>query len=251
MDADCVYRRESVKRTPLTIIIGFILGFCCTTICRSCQAKDIYKIAVIDSGLDPAMKVNRCPSGDKDFNTGLSSVTQDYGGARYNYNHGSFVADTIKSQIHSKNYCVIAYAVFPIAERRPEIIGLAVREAIKEGVDAINISIVGPEADYTEEIAIKEASKAGIRVFVGAGNDHANLNTACFYFPACYKGISNLYPVGGYKACGNWICVDDSSNYGLPVRIWEPYDYYGRKGTSFSTAIATGKYINYLIHKGE
>lgn len=213
-------RRRSILVEGISVATILLAGL-------MAEAKTI-KIAVIDTGLTPAIQT--CPDGSYDFITDKPGVGIDTVG------HGTAMAKIIKNFAGKKDFCLISYKVFDGMNGNSIYIHRAIEMAIEDHVDIINMSLTGPEYDKGEYFALKKAVAAGIKIFIASGNDKKNLNKVCDTYPACYKGI-NFVVVGTSD-------IGTKANYGTVISQKEYFCSEHLCGTSISTAIATGKYIN-------
>lgn len=209
------------------------------------QAKEVYRVGVIDTGLDledPRFKDVLCESGHRDF-TGE--------GMRDNDGHGTHVAGIIKKFAgKSKDYCLTIFKFY--SKHYDDALNahhfrLALQEALALKLPLINYSGGGSASNTWEKDALAHAQ--GITVLVAAaGNGSQNLVDYPFY-PASY-GLGNIIVVGALKENGK--DKFERSNFG-PQMTWEvgenvistlPEGKEGSlSGTSMATAIHTGKLI--------
>lgn len=206
----------------------------------SLSAQAQLKIAIIDSGLDLSdtkLTSHICTDGYKDFTS--SSVNDTFG-------HGTKIATLIEQYASKADYCIYILKYWKkdlTNEQHMKNSNAAFKYAFDVlKVDVINFSSNGEKFDETEFNLIKSHHK--VKVFVSSGNDGLNLDTNKSY-PASY-GLSNIVVVGSVDENGS---KSYFSNYGKVVTQWEKgnnVSYKGKtiRGTSFSTAIATGKYIS-------
>ena len=209
-------------------------------------AKEPYRIAVIDTGLDihdPKYSSYICPTGSKDF-TG-KGLQDDFG-------HGSFVVNTIMSQVtKTDEFCLVILKYFENESVSNELNEArymkALKEAIKQHSLYVNYSGTGSWPNLEEKKLIND--NQDIIFFVAAGNSGKNIDNIryCTY-PACFK-LPNVYVIGSKH---NGI-ISKFSNYGNTVTIWEDGErVYGPwlgehkyiSGTSTSVAIHTGKVLH-------
>lgn len=214
-------------------ICTFVVIFSVFNYCHA--SKKVIRVAVIDTGLDLKKYKNLlCKTGHKDFtNTGIKD----------RMNHGTLVVENIKKAAGNSNYCLIIlkyYDQFSTVNNYMQ----ALEEAIHLKVDVVNYSGGGNNLLLPELAAIE--LNPDIKFFVSAGNNGANLDENCFYYPACLNS-PNMTVVGAMKGPEK----ANYSNYGLVVDEWEEGFATDEKGhisfgTSFSTPTATGKYIRSL-----
>lgn len=205
--------------------------------CNIAYAK--VRIAVIDTGYSTIF--NLCPDGHYDFTTYSKRVGYDYIG------HGTKVAKAIMSEA-GQDSCLMIYKIFDRDKKTSyERISEAIRYAVKNHADIINLSIEGDDFSDREFLALTEAVNAGVKVFVASGNKGKSLSTVCNVYPACYK--LPIEVVGSYERIlsedGHVIAVT-RGNYGLPITRTERWCYGNTCGTSFSSAFAAGKYAKIL-----
>ncbi len=139
------------------------------------------------------------------------------------HGHGTHVSGIIKGIYPNVKIVPIKY-YNPNAtgEQNLENSIRALEFAVKLGVDIINYSGGGPEADpanKAKELQImKEAEKKGIIVVAAAGNNGSNIDVKeNMYFPASYASpqgfnLKNIIAVGSYNQN---IKLIESSNYGI------------------------------------
>lgn len=213
-----------------------------------------YKIAVIDSGYDPARAyepAKLCKTGHYDFFTKTANVA-------YYHVHGTHVADVLVEKLKDVDYCLIIFQVFtetfsdgPKAGAKD--IAQALHDSIGLGVTAINMSFGSFVAVKEEEQALKATATVPIPAFVAAGNDHMDLDKKCGYFPACYSA-KNIVIVGAQDIDVPKMHAE-YSNYGKRVSVWAPgYFNKGEEsgwkyGTSYAAPRALAEYILFLEHK--
>ena len=120
----------------------------------------------------------------------------------------------------------------------------AIRYAVRNGADVINLSCGGEPDKYDKalETAIRES---GVLFVVAAGNE-GNNNDEHRVSPACYSYLDNVITVGFVNCNGT---ISKYSNYGQSVNILAPgvyiystivgdYDYMS--GSSMATPVVTG-----------
>lgn len=211
-----------------------------------------YKIAIIDTGYDPTRAtalLKLCKKGHYDYGTKTANLA-------YNRPHGTFMASIIAEKLKDVDYCAIVYQAatgdgpMPVA---PDDVVDALNNSIAEKVDAVNLSLVAKDIAYPpERAAIQVAADLGLPVFIAAGNNKANLDVKCNYYPACYK-IKGAFIVGAQDPLDRKHPAS-YSNYGKVVDVWGPGEYvdyqgYTQTGTSVATARALSEYILFLEHK--
>lgn len=198
------------------------------------------KVAVLDTGIDPALtQVPLCLGLSKDF-TGSKTLADNWP-----TKHGSNVADLIRRHAGAASYCLIVVKVFntPKEDVTGYINGLKYALSLKP--DYIHLSVNGPSKMQDEIKLLKEALDAGTKVIVAAGNQGADFNkTGCNSWPACAD--SRLIVVG--SSTGRY------GNLGREVDVFE--DGTAQKaggvtltGTSQAAAIHTGTLLREAASK--
>ncbi len=209
------------------------------------QNHKTIKVAVVDTGLDlsdPRVSSHLCKSGHKDF-TGE--------GIRDTIGHGTFVTGLIVQYAKNSNYCLLIYKIYAKNGDGMEALereSVAFKEAIKNGASIINFSGGGPVENLKEYLTIKDNPDTIFVVAAGNNGKDLDLMENAFY-PASYFRQNEIV-VGGVNRDNNRVY---SSNYGSQVKVTElgedvlsitPDGRTAREsGTSFSTAIHTGKLI--------
>lgn len=206
------------------------------------QSKEPLKIVILDTGLnlqDPQFKDVLCSTGHRDF---TNSGIQD------NIGHGTFVASLIREYAGNPkgNYCFVILKFFNRYEDNEENVRTHYMRALyystKINSSIINISAGGPNAIPFEYILIRR--NPNIKFIVSAGNDGSDLDDNEYaYYPASYK-LENIFIIGALNKNGD---VLKTSNYGKKV-IWELGVFSTQSGTSFATAVYTGKVIHEIFH---
>ncbi len=196
------------------------------------------KVAIIDSGYDPMVGpgLRLCLDGHYDYTKRSPEIGMDTN----SNSHGTKIA-RIVAKYSGGNYCLIIYKVFNNLTGESSDIADAVHRAHINGARIINLSMNTWNkngVNEQERINLLVAGEYGVRIFVAAGNDSANLDKECLAYPACYKGVK-MTVVGSSKD----IRYINKSNYGKIVDRKEAYCDEGMCGTSVSAAIATGKTI--------
>lgn len=224
----------------MKIFFSLLLLFLCP------RASADQTVAVIDTGIDSSV-INLCNNGHKDF---TNTSTGDTMG------HGTHVAGLINRNAGSTKFCIFNLKFYSpkMSVSSIDAIRSAIKYAMEMKVNFINISGGGPVYDREEASLIKEALDRGIKIVVAAGNNGANLDNNCSYYPACYD--KRLIVVGNLTKAG---LRSPSSNYGSIVKVWEvgtdvesnlPNGNIGvMTGTSQATAVHTGKLLKYIKNK--
>lgn len=178
------------------------------------------KVAVIDTGLQ---------KGHEDLSANAKENGRNFvGGANGtelnedNQTHGTHVAGIIAADDNGKGGVGIApdakvrgYCVFPKGEGASADSGdimRAIRAAVEDGNDIINMSLGGSmyQGDYAK--VVQEAYMAGVAIFASSGNEDTNGNN----FPASYPGAISVGAVDQNSARASF------SNYGSAVKLSFP-----------------------------
>lgn len=231
-------------------LISMILFNSAHTIELNSNVENRVKVAVIDTGLnlkDSRFKDVLCKDGHKDF---TDTVIDDRHG------HGTHVAGLIKMNASSDKYCLLILKYWkddsnPFINTSRSI--TAWKYAIDQGAKIINYSSGGDIFSKLEYTLIE--SNPDVLFIVAAGNDNEMLNSFYKYYPASYN-LPNIIVVGSVDDKGN---KANFSNYGkrvnfvdrgVDVKSYNIGDGFIRmSGTSMSTAIVTGKFINKYVNR--
>ncbi len=228
------------------LILALLLSIPCLA---SPKAHRMIRIAVLDTGLDlndPRFKGHLCRSGHLNFVT-REDMSDSIG-------HGTFVVGLIQKYAGKANYCMAIYKYYE--EGASDTVNdvrevLAMRAAIQGGANIINLSGGGPGFDEEEALLIKNNPK--VLFIVAAGNEGTNVDIPGHEFYPASLPYTNIIPIGGIDSNGDRML---ESNYGRRIKYKEigrdvestlPNGQTGFKsGTSMSTAIFSGKFIDRL-----
>lgn len=227
------------------------------------QAKKPIIVAVIDTGITDDLRNASflCKTGHKDFtNTGLTDrhghgthvsgiIDQNVKGIKLNSFH-----DIPKLLLESANYCQVILKYFDpksFSNGYNEV--RAINYAVDIHVDVINISAGGNDYSKDEDVAIKRALQAGIKIVVAAGNEKSDISLrGKHFYPA---SLSPKLIIVGNLDSNNGIAP--SSNYGSDVNSWEygtnVISLAGAKrvatmtGTSQACAVKSGKIVREML----
>lgn len=249
-----------MKSILSTILCAFLIG--CVDSNASCRSnKAPIKVAVIDTGFgfqDRGHSAKLCKYGHKDFSTDRqfsSAYSTTIPVPVDNNGHGTNIVGIIDHYASEANvnYCIVVikyYAEFQTGEQNLSATVEAIKYATNIGVDFINYSGGGPEADLGERLAIiKFLNKGGIFV-AAAGNENQSLDIQeNAYYPA--MDDPRIVVVGNSNGYG---MKSEQSNFGRPVNRWEigeKVTAFGitETGTSQAAAVATGKIVSQSKNK--
>jgi subtilisin family serine protease len=224
-----------------------ILLILSTSVTAAARCPQI-RVALVDTGLnltDPRLKAKLCPTGHRNF---VERETLDDINS-----HGTFVAGLIKQNAGNANYCMLIYKYYQ--ESSPGIVNeerelQAFQEAVDNGATVINFSAGGPEFNEKESVFIK--NHPNVVFVVAAGNEHSNLDIPGNEFYPASLFLQNEKVVESIDENGK---LSSFSNYsskaykelGEGVSSYLPHFKYAfSSGTSFATAIFSGKLVDKL-----
>lgn len=132
----------------------------------------------------------------------------------------------------------------------------AIRYAIEQEVDVINLSIGGNHYSSIENAAVQEAINRGIVVVASAGNDGDSL----YNYPASFENVISVGSISPRGEISSFSNHNDQIDFVAPgeyvftTQIYNSYDYLA--GTSFSAPIVSGvaalmKAVNPSLSPGE
>ncbi|MFA5047534.1 MAG: S8 family serine peptidase [Patescibacteria group bacterium] len=181
--------------------------------------------------------------------------------------HGTAIAGTIAAEANNIGLIGVAPETKIMPLRVLDSTGVgdtagvikAIRYAVNNGADIINLSLVGDEPDDNLLSAIKSAEKAGVMVIVAAGNSNRDLDVISAY-PSCYSHDSGVGPLLSVTSVNSSDQKSSFSSYGVKCVDLSAYgesvaaplfynpnypdfkEYYleNWNGTSFSAALASG-----------
>jgi len=225
----------------------FILLMFPTSLIASSSCPQI-RIGLVDTGLnlnDPRLKPHLCPTGHKNFVE--HETLNDVNG------HGTFVAGLIEQNAGKANYCLLIYKYYQadvpgIVNEQREL--EAFQEAIDNGASVINFSAGGPNFNEKESVLIKNNPR--VTFVVASGNEHSNLDIpGNEFYPASLfldneKVVESIDENGKISKFSNY-SIKAYKELGENVLSYLPYGgYTNNSGTSFATAIFTGKLVDKL-----
>lgn len=154
--------------------------------------------------------------------------------------HGTSVVGLIDYYKGNKtNVCYILIAHMGVIDNFSE----SINYANERNADVINISASGDGSDKQEYEALKNFlfKDKKRRVFVASGNKRKNLNQNCDVYPACYK-LKRIQVISNNKDYANRLSKAILSDKdGSEFKVFGLFEI---GGTSGSTAIETGRYLN-------
>lgn len=187
------------------------------------------KVAVIDTGVNKNHEAIKGRFvGGYDFVTG-----KDNQGGVDNYGHGTAVAGVIVDRT-TPNVKIVSYKVGDDTNKLvTSLITLAIKRAITENIDVINMSFGSLTKSNFLESVIQNAHNENILMVAAAGNEAVNLDVYSAY-PACDK---NVIAVGATRGAQH---KADYSNYGSDVMVYS----FGNPITAYADEMkSNNKYI--------
>jgi subtilisin family serine protease len=196
------------------------------------QKREI-KVAVLDTGIDynhPDLKNRISVDLGYNFIKGTKDAVDDNG-------HGTHVSGIIASEANNNQGIAgiagsLKVKIIPLkvldskGEGQSDIIAKAIRYAVDNGADIINMSFGTNGQDTDIDSAVQYALSKGVFVVAAAGNDAANADN---YTPAGDKGVFTVAAVNSNLKRAYF------SNYGSSVEASSP-------GVSIISTIPGGKY---------
>jgi subtilisin family serine protease len=193
-------------------------------------AKELIRVAVIDTGVALNRNLPFCKDGHLDF-------TGEGDGDSHDLLHGTNVAGLI-SKSYNGTFCIVILKAFGSNDK-----GYikALKEAYQKNYDIVNLSLSGYSYLKEEDVLIRAMLNQGQIIVAAAGNKAKNLDLGCVVFPACLD--KRILVVSGKNKL--------RFNYGKIVDIYAPAENQEAEGiilsgTSQATAIVTGKLAAYI-----
>lgn len=118
----------------------------------------------------------------------------------------------------------------------------AINQAVKDGVDVINMSLGSGWYDENENTVLQNAYKAGIAIFAAAGNDSTNGKG----YPASYDNVCSIAALQQDGKKSTYTNYNDSVDLAFPgTGIYSTYNkaedsYTYMDGTSMACPVASG-----------
>jgi subtilisin family serine protease len=206
------------------------------------------RVGLVDTGLnlnDPRLKPHLCPTGHKNFVE--HETLNDVNG------HGTFVAGLIEQNAGKANYCLLIYKYYQadvpgIVNQKHEL--EAFKAAVDNGSTIVNFSAGGPNFTEDEYVFIKNHPE--VIFVVAAGNEHSNLDIpGNEFYPASLfldneKVVESIDKKGKLSTFSNY-STKANKELGESLHSYLPHGrYVNSSGTSFATAIFTGKLVDKL-----
>jgi len=190
-------------------------------------------IAVVDTGVDTKDKhiaKYLCRNGGYDAtNTSIHDV----------HGHGTHITGLLVNGLDVTKYCVYPIKYFH-RSTSPLVIGRVLTRMAKLKPRYVNFSSSGPGAYPTELATYKSLLASGSTIYVAAGNDSLDLDTACIVTPACLKPILN-HP--NFHVISNFSSFSNYATFTEPGPSCGNYNGDVMCGTSQSTAIMLNKLL--------
>jgi hypothetical protein len=195
------------------------------------QAKEPMRVAVIDSGFNPYVveKLHRCDNLQvKSFGNPTTYKQIE---------HGTNVAGLIEKYAKNKSkFCFILIRGLYTTKSTIE----SIRYAILMKANIINYSGTGKYESKEEHQAILDFLNTGGKFFTATGNDSKNLDKECSAFPACYSSLKINVITNRESYSNKYSKAFISDKDGKNENVYDTE----MTGTSQSTAIETGRFIN-------
>lgn len=239
------------NRLPLLILVLVLVSTALVLVAADnsdiTSKKELYRIAIIDSGFTPGIVGDThkklCKDGHYDFSENKRQVGIDL------YPHGSMVAGIINMTAKSDNICFVIIKIDENFLTFEDSFTKALLKAEEANVQAVNISLIFPHFNHKAEKVLKRMTKNDVKFFIAAGNDSTNLNLLCQRYPQCTRTNSNnVFIVGATDVMGT---PAHYTNYGSIVTVWENGSFMGALGTSFAAPRALGRYVDSLNLDGK
>ena len=202
------------------------------------------KVAVIDTGLTRNHEdlANNAVDG-RTFVNGANGTPEN----NDNDEHGTHVAGIIAADDNGIGVVGVApdatirgYSVFAAnGSCKTAWIISAIKAAVQDGNDIINMSLGSPSYDGNYEKAVNDAYNAGVAIFAASGNDDTDAGN----FPAAYAGTISIGAVDENSARASFSCYGKTVALAFPgVDIYStiPTGYDFMDGTSMACPAAAG-----------
>lgn len=202
------------------------------------------KVAVIDTGVTRNHEDLTANAVDgKTFVNGADGTPQNTD----NDTHGTHVAGIIAADDNGTGVVGIApdaqvrgYSVFAAnGECKTSWIISAIKAAVADKNDIINMSLGSPNYSKPYEDAVNDAYNAGVAIFAASGNDDSNAGN----FPAAYAGTISIGAVDQNSTRASFSCYGNTVSLSFPgVDIYStiPTGYDYMDGTSMACPAAAG-----------
>lgn len=202
------------------------------------------KVAIIDTGLTRNHEdLEKNAVDGRTYVNGAPGTVQNTD----NDEHGTHVAGIIAADDNDKGVVGIApdaqvrgYSVFS-ADGRCETAWIlsAIRDAVKDGNDIINMSLGSSNYSKLYEDVVNEAYEEGVAIIAASGNDDTNGNN----FPAAFANTISIGAVDENGARASFSCYGNTVTLSFPgVDIYStlPTGYGNMSGTSMACPAAVG-----------
>lgn len=204
----------------------------------SVMASDTIRVGVVDTGID---------YGNSSFISHLCEPNDLYDaigdGMQDNLGHGKYINESILSMAKDSNFCFVVAKWTDTRNTTSEASYLnSLHYILGKNVTLVNLSLTAYIYSREEYDLINDHQN--VLFIVAAGNEGYNLDSLQGIYPPQYM-LPNIVVVGALNEDGEHYT---DSNFGAIVRSWEIGWYAYGHGTSFATAIHTGRIIYNLSH---
>lgn len=211
------------------LLYVFIWLFWMVMLAWCSPARAEVRIAVVDTGLDaPKVNVKVCQNSAKNY------VADE--GSEDPIGHGTEVVNIISKTMPTPlDYCIIPIKIFnKDSSTDMTTVANAIRYAVEQKADIINLSFSGEGNNISEFLAVKFALDSNILLVIAAGNEGKNLDENCNWYPVCHDGRAIV--VGYNDSLSNFGAIVDTVTNGNAIDLTATVNgkKYIRSGSSFA-----------------
>lgn len=199
------------------------------------SAREIIKVAVLDTEIDSFDNIQLCSNGYVD------KVVDTQEGKSFHW-HGRKVAEVITSRLtnYSDHYCIVA---FNLSTDKQPINARLIPKALKlvsnmPSISIVNMSFEGEGVNRDEYSLLSTIHGYGKALLAASGNTSVSLSDTCTVYPACYPFVR---AVGCY---GDAAC---KSNWGIKNQLNGPACVDRFCGSSASTAWMSAEMVKIIV----